>query len=198
MDRTVNTPALFRFFAGILVRGARVEIELVPTVDGTLSVRVRGTPALTGFADACLLGDPEARRDFAPDEVKVDSGVLRCMAADRHLPTTLFFREGFMLELDPGQSLVLQTALPELRRVAVLAQALAERLRAILPAPLEHKLDFAANIAARVILDARTPAEALRLEAALHFAGKDSPFCAAFGDAEVVRLLCDAHGAAQP
>lgn len=199
MDRAVTTATdpratrpVFRFFAGLLLTGERFELELVPSVDGCISVRVRGMPTATGLREACMMGDSEARRSYHRSEIEVGDSMLSCMAGDRLVVPSRLYREGFSVAISPEQARVLRAELPRLELVAVIAMAIAGRLRQILPAPLEHKLDFAANIAARVVLDAVTPADALRMEATLHFAGKDSPFCAAFGDPEIVQILLDA------
>lgn len=169
-----------RVGSGFSVFSERLEVLLRPNEDGLIGVRVLAMPALTGFDQACRVQSEGAPVEFGMDEISIAGDTLMCL---RKIPEAPAFREGFVLDLDPGMAALIREALPKLGQVAELAKELHTQVQPhVQENGWNHLLSFLPEVAGHVVLDGCTTPEAIRRAAAHHFASKHADFMAALAE----------------
>jgi hypothetical protein len=213
--------SVHRDLEGVRIQGTRYAICVYPRAEwrepGAVTVRLsirapsppdRGRPVrLERDGDAC---------EFRLDEIafaKTAAGADELRALHVPWDDLPAFRTGFTLALETGMRACLETKLPRVERVTQLAATLRAAVEPHLARPLApyawttlmpHEASALLALASRIVLDRRTPAEALADAVRLHDGGVsdegDDPHYAALGAAlrrpDVIALLDAARGAA--
>lgn len=152
-----------RYFSGYAITGQHMEISVQPSDDGRISV---GIVALNAGSDgrAALMGSEGFAPYFLPEEIALTPESLTCLARARSWgkETPLgFFREGIAVDLEPGMSKPLVTALERVTRVTRRHQTLANQVELLLTQGqgtfYSNDMGLAKEVLAAVMLDGATP-----------------------------------------
>jgi hypothetical protein len=162
------TPAVRRFWEGIEIEGEQICLQLFPTQDAKIRVRIIALPILSGFDRRCDVTSSEETKtiEFLLNEIVVTDTALSCMAADETIP---FMRRGFDIVLEPGMAQLLRTWLPKLFLVATAAKTISGLADTALraqepPVYAYHLFSMYTNALANIILDKRSVEDAIARE----------------------------------
>ncbi len=184
-DGVTITPA----HTGIEVADERLGVQIMPLADGRLALQVIAYPAATGFKEACGLLQTDARRDFAPEAVRLEGSELVCLGSSPWAGAAAL-REGFVLQLTAPMASALAPWLPRLVRVAEAAHPIAQRVEAHLkPSPSAHGVGVCVDLVSAILLDGWSVEEALDTIGRHHWTMNDPAWRAALGASDVRQLL---------
>jgi hypothetical protein len=132
---------------GLRIAGSRFALRLSFTVTGDLHVMVEA-PAADGRLRQLGVDD---LRLYAPLDVRVVDGRLCCLAPDAAAPA---FRQGFVIQLEPGMEPLLKISLPTLSAAARLAKTVTRVTEELLHRELQlREEDFLCALVASTALD---------------------------------------------
>ncbi len=179
-----------RQFSGVRVDGLGLGVTLMPGAHGQISVTISAFPTITPYDCVCSLHNEGSVTDFAPSCIHIVGNTLQCL---QNSNTVLAFREGFILDLEPGMKEFIQDVYPKLVHIAELSARVFLRVDTLMKERgIAHMADFIPNVVAKIVLDGQDVEQALASAACEHFAGKDEAFMQSFEDTEVRAIFDDA------
>ena len=182
-------PKLTRAWSGYIVGGQNYEIELFPST-GEVGINVIVLPPLTGSDYRVNLTHTDHRLYFTAGDVTVTDTRLECF---KSFADYSFFREGFTVLLEPGMRDHLQVILPKLFFIADLSQRAEIVLASKLQELVHHRMEFAREVFAKIMLDGTNPDFAIELTKQYGLRTWDDEYVAAFESVEMRALLAEAQ-----
>ena len=167
-----NAVSVHRAFSGVEIDGADFAILVAAQCDSLLGMRITAKAHITGLGQDCNIGgDDISRLSFGLGHIQVSDNSLECFAPSESTPLYL---SGFKVAIDGSMAESLRLWLPRVAKTAALAAAMARKVDQVCCERVHHLHGFTTDVAAEIVLDGKSPANALASVKSAHWLGNQS------------------------
>lgn len=188
-DESEYAVTSYRDFSGVCVEGRKISIRLIPngTNLGQIGVQVLAHNVLTGYGSSCRLDRDGTQTSFTPTSISFVDDTMMCL---EDMEGWGVYREGFMVNLEPGMRGMIETLLPSLAQIASVGASISDRIALLAGERTHvHMNSFIFDLLAMIILDEMTVTNAMDLLRTTHWAGQEQWYIDTFADPSIADAL---------